>query len=594
MGKLPGGGRAALLCLHSHGDRSFLDDRELALLSGELSAAGQPNDLVVAVLTGPEVEARLAETLRAYAVVVYERVFSRELLLRLREALPGIPFVACDGEHALADPPAELVCGRDLHRDLPAILAHLRGEGALPPGTLVREGGRLVPASPVAPPPPLMPGFAPNLRPVVVNPEALPARRSFSLTGNPGCPYQADARDNPLYAGVALPEGTGRGCAFCVTGNQYQGSPPHETAARVLSQLRYLRAHAPELTELVLKDQNPFAWLTELVESCAAERLGGFTLLLETRADWLLRSEARFERALDAAGGAGIQLAPFLVGIESFSQAELDRFNKGTTAAANEAFLLRLAAWEQSHPRAFTLAHASFGFLLFTPWTTFEDLRQNLAAIRRTGLTRLRGSLLLSRARLYPDTALHWLAARDGLLAQSYGSPAENASQRYGYYPAVPWRFAEPRVASLAALATEATERTGGRDQDRLLEVLLAAFDEAGSRAVTLAEVLLRLHGAKAPPELTRRLGPILSPLPLDGPFAGGWRIAEATTAPGEVWLRLWHPVEPELELRIVPRGERPGLSRSRHYDLVAAGASVAKDHPAAVAVGAALVANDR
>ena len=40
----------AILSVHSHGDRSFLDDRELALVSGELREAGIDNDLVVAVI----------------------------------------------------------------------------------------------------------------------------------------------------------------------------------------------------------------------------------------------------------------------------------------------------------------------------------------------------------------------------------------------------------------------------------------------------------------------------------------------------------------------------------------------------------------
>ena len=32
----------AILSVHSHGDRSFLDDRELALVSGELAAGYDP------------------------------------------------------------------------------------------------------------------------------------------------------------------------------------------------------------------------------------------------------------------------------------------------------------------------------------------------------------------------------------------------------------------------------------------------------------------------------------------------------------------------------------------------------------------------
>jgi NAD(P)-dependent dehydrogenase (short-subunit alcohol dehydrogenase family) len=40
-----------------------------------------------------------------------------------------------------------------------------------------------------------------------------------------------------------------------------------------------------------------------VVEDCAAEGVGGFTLLLETRADWFMRNARRFERALEVARG---------------------------------------------------------------------------------------------------------------------------------------------------------------------------------------------------------------------------------------------------------------------------------------------------
>ena len=60
----------AILSLQSHGDRSFLDDRDLATLSGALRDEGFPNDLVEAVVPpegedagGSEAESRLVEAL---------------------------------------------------------------------------------------------------------------------------------------------------------------------------------------------------------------------------------------------------------------------------------------------------------------------------------------------------------------------------------------------------------------------------------------------------------------------------------------------------------------------------------------------------
>jgi len=508
----------AILSFHSHGDRSFLDDRDLALLSGALRDDGIANDLVLVVVPrntpggdgDGEVRRRLAETLAGYNPIVYERVWSPSLIEELRTRLPGKVFIGLRGEHLLLDDaPADIFCEGDPRPVLGALIEWLRGQRpAPPPATLCRrepEGGG--PAQWVRPEsspatPPRTPRYAPNLRPVVVNPELLPPVRTFSVLGNSGCPFQLDARENPLYAGTRIPDGHGRGCAFCTTGNHYDGRPNPETAASVLEQVRYVRAQAPELDLLVLKDQNPFGYLTELIERCEVEQLSGFTLLLETRAEWFLRNAQRFDRALAVARGIGVRIAPFLVGIENFSQAELDRFNKGTTVAANIEFLETLWRWKAEYGDALDLSHAAFGFILFTPWTTMADLAANLAAIQRTHFDRLRGSILLSRVRLYPDTALYYLAERDRLLADDFDSEAQNASLRYGYYPSHPWTHAHADVAHFAALATEVAERNRSRDMVALFRALLDEFQAAGPgwRSITADRVWSRYQRTQGRP----------------------------------------------------------------------------------------------
>ena len=464
----------AILSVHSHGDRSFLDDRELALVSGELREAGIDNDLVVAVIEQDVLG--LVDALRGYDVIVYERVWSVELLAELRSRLPDKIFVSCEGEHRIEDPPADYVCRGDLAAALTALAMKLRGTGELLPGTRVREGEgwRGVPGMPPAPRPR---PFRPNLNPRIVSP--LPALRTFAVHGNSGCPYQADARESPLYAGVQLPAGMGRGCAFCTTGNRYEGKPTKETLDSVLEQIRVL---VPHIEHLVLKDQNPFGYLEQLMSACAAEGIPPFSLLLETRADWFLRARERLERALEIAQRAGYRIAPYLVGIENFSQPELDRMNKGTTVDDNFAFLELLWELAERHP-ALDLSLSAFGFVLWTPWTTPEDLRRNLEGIVRSRLGELRGHLLRSRARLYPDTALYYLAQRDGLLCESWEQASDDPSARYGYFPGTPWRFQHPETARLWRKCLEASE---GRDEVQVLESVLSgtAVQEASGATV--------------------------------------------------------------------------------------------------------------
>ncbi|RLB49543.1 MAG: hypothetical protein DRJ42_20810, partial [Deltaproteobacteria bacterium] len=500
--------RIALLSFHSHRDRSFLDDRDLALLSGDLEAAGHDNDVVAAVLEPAAVDANavaaltpLAEALGAYDVVFYERVWDHRIPGALMTLLPEVVFVHGVGEHVLAEAPWHYLCDGDLRAAFPALVDHLCDRGPLPTGCAVRteEGirhglGASAPSTERE--------FRPNLHPLVVPPGALPRARSFSLIGNAGCPYQADARDNPAYRGVSLPEGVGRGCAFCTTGNRYQARPHDDTAQSLIEQIAWVRQRAPERTRLVLKDQNPFAYLPKVLEGVRDRKLGGFSLLLETRADWFLAADDKLAAALELAQEAKVTIAPFLVGIENFSGAELDRYNKGVPPADNERFLERLREWDGAH-EAFDLSEASFGFVLFSPWTTLGDLRLNYEALRRTRFHELRGHVLRSRARLYPDTALYWLAERDGLLVDDYEDAGADAAARYGYYPAHPFRFADAAVARFAAVAEEALAATGGSDELRLFGALLDTFEadavaHGEGKSVTV-DAVLAMMGRSAP-----------------------------------------------------------------------------------------------
>lgn len=472
---------AAVLSLHSHRDRSFLDDVSLHHIAGAMRAAGLSGDLVVAHLPrGAEVEPNaawdaLVRALRPYPTILYERLWSAAIVERLARELPEATFVRLIGEHDLSGAPANHVCPAE-PSSVVALLCALAGR-----------------RPPEEPPP----RYAPLLRPVYATPDARPRSPSFPITGNTGCPYQADARQNPLYAGTTIPEGAGKGCAFCTTGNHYEHKSRDEALAWALLQLRYLRENAPEIEALVLRDQNPFYYLTELVEAAEAEKLGPFTLLIESRADWWLQNAARFTRALASARRSSIRLAPFLVGVENFSQPELDRFNKGATQETLVRFLDALRRWNAEYAPAMDLSHAAFGFILFTPWTTMEDLRTNLDCIRRTGMHELRGHLLLSRVRLYPDTALYWLAERDGLLADAYESPEDDASARYGYLPSRPFVFRDKRARRVAELAAESIRRSGGRDELTLFETLLALVSSAADPELVTASDVERAMASK-------------------------------------------------------------------------------------------------
>ena len=612
--------RVAIVSLHSHGDRSFLDDRDLAVLAGDMEQLGYPCDHVIAVIdeegsapSADETVSRLADMLSDYEVVAYERIFSRALADRLRELRRDATWVHLRGEHELYDPPADFVLDDMSATGLAALTDYVAGDRSAPPRVRVRRGDGVwerVGTEMLAKPPRL--AFRPNLKPRVVNPEKLPDFRSFALVGNAGCPYQADARDNPLYDGVEIPDGLGRGCAFCTTGNSYEGRSRDATLETVLEQVRFMRSEAPQLNHLVLKDQNPFAYLTELIEACVSERLAPFTIMLETRADWFLRSGARLERALQACATAGYSIAPFLIGIENFSQPQLDRYNKGIDAKTNIEFLQRLWSLHDRFGDALNLKLGAFGFVLFNPWTTLQDLRVNYDAIVETRFHRLRGHVLLSRARLYPDTALFYLARHDGLLIEEFTSARNDPSRRYGYFPSQPWRFADPDVSHFAELATELSERTAGRDHMTLYRALLEEFETAADAASVQGEQVMERYGrlvsgdrdpasrdrnAGADPALRQRFEALLAPLDLSDGFAGGWTLRTLSRSEAGLGVVLACAGE-ELLLRFAvrrPGTQRAGFFRSRHYELFYDHSSLSSPQRAALdAICGRLRANDR
>jgi len=310
----------------------------------------------------------------------------------------------------------------------------------------------------------------------VVNHDFRPARRWLTLFGDDSCVWRRDVRRSAFLADCPLPDDGSvslRGCAFC----RIRKDEPRRTVAAIWPpverQLRRLAAARPAARDFVLIDQAPFGYLGRLVRLLGLLDLRGATLHLQARVDVFLASLGRFERALADARAAGVRLSPYLVGIESFSDAELLRLHKGVTAADNERFLAALDRLAAAWPDALATEGWSFGFVLFTPWTTLTDLDTNLAAFRRVGMTRFRGDEILTKLRLTPDLPLYHKAAADGLLLPEWPHAFLSNAARWGYEAEAPWRFADPAVQRVAELVFSQYEPRKPLDQYAFLERVL-------------------------------------------------------------------------------------------------------------------------
>ena len=282
------------------------------------------------------------------------------------------------------------------------------------------------------------------------------------VLGGPGCVYHKSLRRNPLFEGLDLADAhRDFGCSFC--GVEKDTRYPYATrpVALALKQIRAALATAPRercFTEdghglFTLAGAAAFLGIGRLLEALLAEGLPPVELHVSTRIDELRRKAPAVEALLPRLAAAGHRLAVANMGVENFSPAENERFNKGVSEADVAWVVAQVDRWERAFPGTFRFWETGgFGFILFTPWTRVEDLRINLRAAERFRVEP--GSFFFSaRLQLMPGRALTLLAERDGL-ALPPGAPTELAGFDSGCIMSAheheePWRFQHPEVAAL-------------------------------------------------------------------------------------------------------------------------------------------------
>ena len=205
-------------------------------------------------------------------------------------------------------------------------------------------------------------------------------------------------------------------------------------------------------------DEYALRYVDEFVSLLLEEGCSDLEIFFSARIDYIMKFHDRFRTAIARSKGQ-LKLVMYLVGIENFSPMELWRFNKGLSVRQCIEGLNKLddLLAEFDHFRT----EPSFGFILFTPWTSPLDLYFNLAYLRRLGFDRWRSSAALTRLRLYPENALYYRALQDGLIAKEHGLGAD-ASDRYGYEAEIPWEFKDPRSRRIYEAVFQSQSGTQG------------------------------------------------------------------------------------------------------------------------------------
>ncbi len=500
--------RVAFLIPYGEPDEGFFPDTLPMVLAARAEALGHHVAAVRVYYDGHDaaadsaVRARLETWLAAEApdLVVTERLFDPVPLERERARRPAMRTVLVSWGDAAGAPGVDLVLGAhagaarhgrtrrspsagELASAFEKLLGALGGEGSLDavPGLFFTDAEGRQHVGPAAVPAPLPRPFSARVDWDVIAPEgvSLPPRTRVFLFGNAGCPYARDPALEPHYAGVDLdvPGLSRLGCAFCPAGGDYQKRADADVVEEVLAQAAFFARAFPEATERVIIDQRPERYLAALVRGAARNGLPPGRWLFPARADAFVREQSHIAEAARAAAETGQQIEVYLSGFESFSDAELRRYNKGVTAGDLVRAVEVMRDLARAHPLAFDYRRArGHSLVLWSPWTTPGDLRATVEAVRAHGLGELFDDLGKNRLRLYPHLPITLAAERDGAVVDAWEEGDEGAGREKGYAVEMPWRFLDARTRLAHGLARMLRETLGPQTE---VAQLAAAVDRA-------------------------------------------------------------------------------------------------------------------
>ncbi len=446
-------GEVVLVLFSTHArDGHFWGNMQVSLLAGEMSRLGVHNEIVV-LLMRPGDEVRNRETVdeflelmerRRPATVVFWAVWLPWLPDRVREV---------SGARVMSLDPAQ-------PGDLPEALRGMNPHGsvlAAAAGAVTeREAARVLePADPIA-------KFAPSFDYRVLGNDE-PVHQRLAFVSLLSCPFGAPMDDNPLFAGLELgPEVSRRGCSYCNAARDYEPLSDDEKRRQLAHQLAYLQSSLPELEEIAVPFPEDYLGpLADVLERHGEHGIRPIALSGQFNSDSLGQYEGELDRLLTVAAARGFSFHVNVVGLESFDEGDLRRYNRGGVEHVQRALDVLRRLRERHDPSSF-MPRTVGSLILFHPWQTLEGLRRNLDAMLAADLGSLFWRVNVNDVRFHPGVALYHLAERDGLL----GDPSDASVQDVplgGYFTEYPWIFRHRSTARVHQLFTHLQNRTNER-----------------------------------------------------------------------------------------------------------------------------------
>ncbi|MFH1532210.1 MAG: hypothetical protein ABIK09_15905 [Pseudomonadota bacterium] len=347
-------------------------------------------------------------------------------------------------------------------------------------------------------------GVRPDFERIPLNDLAISIRPHPSLLLGPGCDYVRSLDGHPDFGTVDRSTRSHRGCSFCVNPDPDAFRPGTDPVVLAMEQL----AGAAETLDPGLQDRSFLVRGVNLlprIEDLAAALEDAGTpptvFFVSTRVDRILRLEDRLRRALPILERRGHRLHIWNMGIENHSPRENERLNKGLSPEVLRAGVSALLRLTDEFPDG--IDFDGWGYILYTPWTTPDDLRINLGELSQLGSTNI-GFALGTALQLLPGLPVTRLAEADGLLVDVFEDlPTDSGCVTTWDGFEVPWRFLDPRSARMYSLTRRFLPRGVIPDDDLLLGVvrdwLGSLPNEARNDTGAVAGALLDVLGETTP-----------------------------------------------------------------------------------------------
>ncbi|MBM4386358.1 MAG: hypothetical protein FJ088_01385 [Deltaproteobacteria bacterium] len=265
------------------------------------------------------------------------------------------------------------------------------------------------------------------------------------------CEYRKSIGTNPYYDEVDLSGALFRhGCAFCYNTALKSAPYSRDPFELLFLQLdRFLAASGdyPEPRRFMILGSPIIHRIEEFFDRLIVKRFPPGTFLISCRVNELCDYGDEIERVLSKIEKSGHSLHIWNIAVENFSRAERERLNKNIDDRTISRAYRFVKKWSDAYPDVFGFRqHGGFSFILFTPWTTIEDLEINLKRAKRYGVE-WGWRFLKSKLQLLPGYPISLLAEHDGLTVDSYRDlPYDAGVIQSWQVKDLPWKYRHQEI----------------------------------------------------------------------------------------------------------------------------------------------------